>query len=186
MPQPDVPFPLDEPVSPHFAGALAGIVNREFLASQRYQEQQWRALEKGAHPDILEFKRVFIRRMAKLGVPMFASEVVRSPERQNDLYALGNSRAKGGQSPHQFGCAVDIVHSVKGWSMEPKAWALIGHVGKELITQKGLQVESLAWGGDWGFYDPAHWQIADWKADKVLYPWPDFPDHAAYRRSLKE
>jgi hypothetical protein len=187
MAEPDpVEFPPDMKLSPTMSGALAGLVNREFLASQRYQEQQWRANVRGAHPDILEFKRVFIARMAKFGVPVFAPEVIRSPERQNDLYALGNSRARGGQSPHQYGCAVDIVHSVKGWAIEPKAWSLMGHVGKELATQKGLQIQSLAWGGDWGFYDPAHWQIADWKADKAFYPWPDFIDHAAYRRSLKE
>lgn len=171
VPDPERAFPGDSPVPKTFGEALAGLVNREFLASKRWQEQQWRAQRHGAHPDILEFERVFIKRMGKLGVPMFAPEVYRTPERQEDLYALGNSKAKGGQSPHQWGCAVDIVHSVKGWDMHPKAWALVGHVGKELIAQKGLAIESFAWGGDWGFYDPAHWQLKDWKNLKGGYPW---------------
>lgn len=152
--------------------ALRGMVDRPFLASQRYQEQQQRANMEGAHPDIVEFTRCMVKRLAKHGIPVFASEVIRSPERQDDLYALGTTRAKGGQSAHQYGCAVDIVHSVQGWGLSEREWKLIGHVGKELIAQKGLRVESFAWGGDWGFYDPAHWQIADWKAQREQYPFP--------------
>lgn len=148
------------------------MVDRPFLKSQRWQEQQWRADRLGAHPDILEFERVFIRRMSKLGVPMFASEVIRSWKRQEELYALGNSRARGGLSAHQHGCAIDLVHSVKGWNLDKKAWELIGHVGKEVAKQKGLAIVSLAWGGDWSFYDPAHWQIDGWQMVKGQYPWP--------------
>jgi murein endopeptidase len=169
-----VPEPVVEPlagVSPKFGDALAGIIDRQFLASQNWQKQQWRADRRGAHPDLIEFEKVFIRKMGKLGVPMFSHEFIRSPERQNEVFRAGNSRAKGGHSAHQYGCAVDIVHSTKAWNMEPKAWALVGHVGKEIIAQKGLAVASLAWGGDWGFYDPAHWQVVDWKSLKGGYPW---------------
>jgi len=148
------------------------MADKPFLASQRWQEQQWRANREGAHPDIIEFERVFIKRMSKLGVPMFAHEMVRTAERQDDLYALGNSRAKAGQSAHQYGCAVDIVHSTKAWGLSEKEWLLVGHVGKELITQKGLAIASLAWGGDWSFYDPAHWEIIDWRTEKEKFPWP--------------
>lgn len=149
------------------------MANKPFLASRKYQEQQFRANRTGVHPDILEFEKRFIRRMAKLDVPMFASEVMRDAERQNDLYALGNSKAKGGQSPHQYGCAIDLVHSVHGWNLDRKAWELIGHVGQEIVQMAGLQIVSLAWGGDWQFYDPAHWQIDGWKQVKDRYPWPD-------------
>lgn len=145
------------------------MVDRPFLASRNWREQQWRANREGAHPVVLEFERLFIKRMAKAGVPMFASEFVRTRERQNDLYALGNTRARAGQSPHQYGLAVDIVHSVKGWDMDRKAWALCAHVGRELATQYGFKME---WGGDWKFYDPAHWQLIDWKNQKENFPWP--------------
>lgn len=171
---PDDGFPGDRPeeVSPNFRAALAGIVDREFLQSRRYQEQGWRADRTGCHPDLIEFEKVFVKRMAKLGVPMFAHEFYRSPEKQNDAYARGASRARAGQSAHQFGCAVDIIHSRKLWDMEPKAWMLIDHVGKEIISQKGLRVENLFKNGEWAFYDPAHWQVIGWKELKGGYPWP--------------
>ena len=148
---------------------------RPFRASQKWQEQQWRADREGAHPHILEFEKLLIRRLAKLGVPMFASELNRSLERQNDLYALGNSRARAGESAHQYGCAVDVVHSVHGWNLGPKGWALVGHVGKELAAQRGLKV---TWGGDFAkLWDPAHWELAEWRevkrlidADPVTWP----------------
>ena len=171
LPEEPPAFPAPQPPPPTYRQALAGLVDRPFLASQNWQEQQWRADREGAHPDILEFERVLIRRMAKLGVPMFASEVLRSPERQEDLFALGHSRARAGQSAHPYGCAVDIVHSVKGWKIDRKQWDLVGHVGREVIKQKGLALVSLAWGGDWSFYDPAHWEVKDWKMVRGNYPW---------------
>lgn len=137
-----------------------------FLNSQRWQEQQWRAHRDGAHPDILEFERLFLKRLIKLGVPVFAHEVWRLNSRQDELYAAGMSKAKGGESPHNFGCAVDLVHSVHGWNLNAKQWALIGHVGKELATQRGFKV---TWGGDWKFYDPAHWELTEWRVVRGLF-----------------
>lgn len=171
MPPPS--FPPDVPVPETYAQALAGMVDREYLASRGYLEQQGRAVRDFAHPDLLEFERVFVKRMAKLGVPVFVAEFIRSAKRQDDLFALGNSRARGGQSAHQYGCAFDLVHSTKEWGLTTKQWQLLGHIGKELITQKGLAVDSAAWPDFNGqFYDPAHWQIIDWKQHKDEYPWP--------------
>lgn len=176
-------FPPDLVQSGGFSEALRGMVNREFLASEKHVHQHRRAIRAGAHPAILEFEKAFTRRMAKLGVPMHASEVYRTPERQNDLYALGNSKAKAGQSPHQFGLAVDLIHSVKGWNLDERQWKLIGHVGKEVakkvrfgyLDAKGeyhtAHVE-FEWGGDFqSIYDPAHWQLVDWKQLRAKYPW---------------
>lgn len=163
--------------------ALRGMVDRPFLATRRYQEQQERAWREGAHPDILEFERCFIKRMKRHGIPMFASEVIRTPERQDELYALGHSKAKAGQSPHQHGMAVDLVHSVLGWNLDPAQWRLVGHVGKELATQKGIK---LVWGGDWAFYDPAHWEIVGWKAQVDQYPFPRVPKWTANWKKLHD
>ena len=161
-------FPLDTALSPSFDAALRGMADRPFLATQQYQEQQWRAVRKGANPFLLRFEETMVARMAKLGVPMFASEVIRTPERQNDLYALGHSKARAGESPHQFGLAVDLVHSLKGWGLDEKQWQLVGHVGHETAKALGIAVE---WGGDWKFYDPAHWELDVWKTWKDQYPW---------------
>lgn len=181
MPEPDQPFPYDEltaPVPRTMAEALAQIQDKAFCQSQNWQAQQWRALRVGAHPDLLEFERVFIKRLRKLEIPAFAHNMIRPWELQDKLYADGVSKAKGGQSAHNFGMAVDIVHSVKLWAgMKRPHWALLGHVGKE--TAKSLGVE-LAWGGDWpDFYDPAHWQIQGWKRFVADYPFSNDPSRAS-------
>lgn len=158
-------FPADREDDRTYAAALAGLVARDWLTSENHVAQHKRAAraspETGefAHADLLEFERLLIKRLAKLGVPMFAPEVWRSKERQDELYVLGHSKAKAGQSPHQHGMAVDIVHGQLGWNLSPKQWAVIGHIGKELAAAKGWKIQ---WGGDWKFYDPAHWEIKDW------------------------
>lgn len=170
--QPPAPFPLDVPIPATFDAALRGMMYREFVKSRKWQEQQWRAVTDGAHPAILEFARLLIDRMAALGVPMFVAECIRTNKRQDELFALGHSRAKAGQSAHNYGCAVDIVHSTLSWNLSRKQWQLIGHVGQELAKQKGLAVHSLVWGGGWKFYDPAHWELKTWRMEKENFPWP--------------
>lgn len=149
---------------------MRGLIDRPFLGTVKYQAQEWRADWTGAHPDLVVFHRAFQARLRKLGIPMFAHEVVRSAERQEELHEDGKSKARAGKSPHQYGLAVDIVHSVRGWNLTQKEWALIGHIGKEVAQQRGIKI---SWGGDWSFYDPAHWQITFWKSVKEDYPWSD-------------
>lgn len=147
------------------------MADKPFLATQKWQEQQWRANRLGAHPIIVEFERVFIKRMARLDVPMFASEVLRSQARQQELFLDGVSKAKAGKGPHPFGLAVDIVHSTKGWNLTKTQWALCGHVGMEVAAQRGLKVQ---WGGNFrSFYDPAHWEVLGWKAVMSDYPFKE-------------
>lgn len=151
-------------------GALRGMQDARFLKSQKHQEQHWRAVREGAHPDILEFEKRMRRRLAKLGVPVFAHCVVRSIEQQAIEFAQGDSKVKFG--PHNVGCAIDLIHATRGWKLTRPQWQLIGHVGQEIVTQAGLDIVSLAWGGDWKFYDPAHWEITDWQSVQASYPWP--------------
>lgn len=125
----------------------------------------------GAHPDIIEFERVFVARLAKNhGIPVFAHNMVRDSAQQTELFVRGVSKSKAGQSPHNHGMAVDIIHSAHGWDVTLQSWAMLGHIGKEIAVQKGIK---LVWGGDWKFYDPAHWELADWRKSKALFPaWP--------------
>lgn len=142
--------------------------DRQFMASIKHQEQHWRADRAGAHPalvgnkplGITGFEKTLIRRMAMLGVPMFASEVNRSAKRQGELNKAGHSKAGAGKSPHQYGCADDIIHATKGWSLTNLQWEVVGHVGKGIPLPHGWKVE---WGGDWKFYDPAHWEVSGWR-----------------------
>lgn len=153
----DVPAPAEGGV---YGAELRGMVDRSFCLSERYKAQQTRVPRAGSHPDLVEFERRLIARGRKLGVPLFAHCFVRSDADQNSLFVRGLSKARAGESPHNYGLAVDVVHGTKAWDLTRKQWEIIGHVGKEVAAQLGVKVE---WGGDWRFYDPAHWELANWR-----------------------
>lgn len=136
------------------------MINRPFLQSQKHKEQHQRALREGAHPDIIEFERVFVARMAKQGIPLFAHNMVRTPSEQKAMYVMGHSKKDGSTPYAHAGCAVDIVHGVMAWNLERESWTMLGHIGMEIALQMGVK---LVWGGDWSFYDPAHWELANWR-----------------------
>lgn len=171
------PSPFANGVPATYDAALRGVMDRDFLKTEKYQGQQWRASREGAHPKIVEFEAALIARMKELGVPMFAHCVVRSPEEQDAVFVLGNSQRKGSDPyAHRF-AAVDIIHSTKGWNLTEKAWDLIGHIGFEVAKRRSIPV---VWGGDWDgdgdkhdqkLYDPAHWELAFWQS---MEPKPPF------------
>ena len=149
------------PVSDLRSGLLA-LVDRQYLIRPEYSDQQMRAVQDGAHPVIREFARLFIRRMArKFGVPLFAHNMVRDEAAQRALYVQGVTKAPAGESPHNYGCAVDIVHCRLAWGLAKESWTMLGHIGKELAHQNGWK---LVWGGDFkSIYDPAHWELEGWR-----------------------
>ena len=168
MEQPDLEFPPDVKVGPGYDDALRAMVDRDFLRSQKHQEQHARANRSGVHPWLLQFEPLLIKRMAALGVPLWCHTAVRTAEQQLREFEEGDSGLRDG--PHVHGLALDIVHGAKAWSLTRKQWDLIGHVGKEICRQRGFALE---WGGDWRSpWDPAHWQVADWKPLKFHYPFP--------------
>jgi peptidoglycan L-alanyl-D-glutamate endopeptidase CwlK len=89
----------------------------------------------------------------------------RTYEEQDDLYAQGRSKdgnivtkARGGQSMHNFGTAFDIgIFSKDGkeYLGESPDYAKCGKIGKEL---------GLVWGGDWEFEDQPHFQLTEGKS----------------------
>jgi hypothetical protein len=146
--------------------SLAAIANRQFCQGVKYSEQQMRADRDGAHPEIIEFGRLLVKRMRRLDVPMFESTMWRTMDDQQAAYVMGHSSAKPGQSAHNYGCAVDVIHGVKGWDLTRQEWSIIGHVGKELAAQRGFK---LTWGGDWKRpWDPAHWELTEWRSNKMV------------------
>ena len=84
----------------------------------------------------------------------------RTYEEQNDLYAQGRSKpglivtkAKGGQSNHNFATAFDVgIFSPDGkkYIEESTAYDEVGKIGEAL---------GLEWGGSWKFYDAPHFQM---------------------------
>lgn len=160
--------PLPEPATSlpsNLTALIEGLRAPQFLKGEKYQEQQWRAVRNGGHPDIIEFEKRLVVRLAKLGIPAFAHNMVRDAAHQNALYVQGVSKSKAGQSPHNYGMAVDVIHSLKAWDMTHDEWNIFGHVGREVAVQQGVK---LTWGGDWRFYDPAHWELAGWRKSAGL------------------
>lgn len=181
LPEPPPPPIFAPPAAPStgLPDALRGLVNREFLATETWREQQRRAVREGAHPKVLKFEAAFIRRMKRIGVPMFAHCVCRSAEEQAEMVRKGVSRDSpdDGAWPHQW-AAVDLIHSVKGWQMNDDEWKLIGHLGKEISAQMGLSME---WGGEFTprnaagvGWDPAHWELRDWRNEPPRW-WKAYP-----------
>jgi len=94
------------------------------------------------------------------GIDLLVTSTYRDNESQNALYAQGRTapgsivtNAKGGQSFHNFQCAVDVVPLVNGkpdWDGSHPIWAKLGELGK----QAGLE-----WAGEWKtFKELAHFQ----------------------------
>ncbi|WP_313474818.1 M15 family metallopeptidase [Agrobacterium pusense] len=168
IPEQDKPETVNLLEGRKFAGELRGMADRPFLNSQRYSDQQGRALRVGADVDIVEFERRLVGRFKKLGVPLFAHCVRRSGTEQDSLYVRGLSKAKAGESPHNHGCAVDVVHGTKAWDLTRQQWEIIAHVADEVARAMGVQIR---WGGDWDGdrsttrdqWDPAHFEIQNWK-----------------------
>lgn len=171
--RPDAEFPGDVVVHETYKLARADLIDAEWCQSRNFQEQQWRAMRIGAHPQIIDFTRYMVAKMRKLNIPVFASEIVRTQERQLQLYKDGFSNAKGAKAPHVYGMAVDIIHARKGWNLSQKQWELIGKLGKELAIQRGI---AITWGGDWPplkervGWDPAHWQLRHWREEMTGFP----------------
>lgn len=161
MPEPD--FRNMDPAT-RYPRALQAMRNPGFLKTPKYKEQQTRAVTVGADIRICEFADKLVRRAAGMGIPLFPLCIVRTHEDQAAEFVQGNSRddPSDGMWPH-MAYAVDIIHGTLGYMDKPKiphAWDCIGHLGKEVANSMDLKI---VWGGDWKFYDPAHWEIHGWK-----------------------
>lgn len=130
------------------------------LATVDYRNKVVKTPRDNCHPQIVEFYVHLNRALAARGFPFYAFEFYRSPERQKRLKAQGVSKAGAWESPHNFGCAVDIVHAKRFWDIPVRQWSVIGAIGKEVARKRGIPI---VWGGDWSFYDPAHWELEHWR-----------------------
>jgi peptidoglycan L-alanyl-D-glutamate endopeptidase CwlK len=100
--------------------------------------------------------------MELLGLPMRITEGYRSIERQNELYAQGRTtkgnivtKAKGGESLHQYGVAADYVFRKQGYDATNDQWLAFASIAER---------HGFEWGGgkDWqnaGFVDKPHIQM---------------------------
>lgn len=117
------------------------------------------------HPSLAARVRTMLDLCAARGLPILVTQGLRTWEEQDQLYAKGRTKApigkkyvvtnaKGGQSYHNFGLAIDIVilDSIgkADWDTNHPGWRSAAQVGKSL---------GLEWGGDWtSFKDLPHFQ----------------------------
>nr|WP_294867921.1 M15 family metallopeptidase [uncultured Pseudogulbenkiania sp.] len=109
------------------------------------------------------FVQTVLRVMARLearGFPMTLLEGYRSPERQDALAGQGTlvTKAKGGQSKHQYGLAVDLapVRNGKVVVSERAPWAMSAY----LALGEEATAAGLTWGGTWSFKDYGHIELS--------------------------
>jgi len=104
------------------------------------------------------------------GITIRVTSSYRTFAEQDALYAQGRTKpgnivtnAKGGQSLHNYGLAVDVVPIVNGqpkWDVPESTWQKIGAAGKK---------QGLEWGGDWtSFKDRPHFQMTGGKSVSTL------------------
>lgn len=134
--------------------------SRQYFVGTPYVKQQWRADWQHTDRRIQEFAARLVLEMRRRLIPVFTHCAYRTPEDQLAAVKRGVSKAYPAKAPHCRGCAVDIIHSIFAWEMSQAEWAFIGKLGKEIALKMGISVE---WGGDWNFYDPAHWEIVGWE-----------------------
>lgn len=105
------------------------------------------------------FVQQVLRVMEKVkarGYPLTLLEGYRSPERQDALAGQATlvTKAKGGQSKHQYGLAVDLapVRDGKIVITEQDPWAMAAY----RVLGEEAQAAGLTWGGIWRFRDYGH------------------------------
>ena len=105
----------------------------------------------------------FINSAKDAGIDLLVTSTYRDNESQNALYAQGRTKpgrivtnAKGGQSFHNYRCAVDVVPLLNGkpvWDAENDIWQKVGDFG----IAAGLE-----WAGNWTkFREMPHFQYTD-------------------------
>ena len=101
----------------------------------------------------------------ELEIDIIVTCTFRSKEKQDALYAQGRTapgaivtKARGGESAHNWGMALDVVPVVNGkpdWNASLDIWETLG----SLAAAAGLD-----WGGNWvGLKDMPHLQRKNWK-----------------------
>lgn len=118
---------------------------------------------------LMRWAAVFIELARERNVPLYVHCAYRSRAEQGKLVAAGRSKAAWPKSAHNIGEAVDIVHGVFHWEMTRDEWRWLHVLGQEALRRVNAELPKdrklkLTWGGSWRFYDPAHWEIEDYRA----------------------
>ncbi|KOP29470.1 hypothetical protein ADM98_11375 [Exiguobacterium sp. BMC-KP] len=120
----------------------------------------------GMDKDVADITRAVIKELAPKGIYVGVAQGYRSKAEQDALYAQGRTKpgpivtgARGGQSNHNFGVAVDLfVYSDDG----TKSNFYSPGNSKLSAIVAAMKKRGMEWGGDWkGFPDYPHYQLYD-------------------------
>jgi peptidoglycan L-alanyl-D-glutamate endopeptidase CwlK len=110
-------------------------------------------------PPAKQRAEAFIAAAKAEGIDLLVTSTYRDSESQDALYAQGRTtpgnvvtRAKAGQSWHNWRCALDVVPLVNGKAIwdDQALWKQVGEIGKSC---------GLEWAGDWvTFKEYPHFQ----------------------------
>jgi len=110
-------------------------------------------------PPAKQRAEAFIAAAKAKGIDLLVTSTYRDSESQDALYAQGRTtpgnvvtRAKAGQSWHNWRCALDVVPLVNGKAIwdDQALWKQVGEIGKSC---------GLEWAGDWKtFKEYPHFQ----------------------------
>lgn len=111
-------------------------------------------------PPVQKLALALIEKAAQAGIALRVTSGTRTYAEQDALFAKGGvTKARGGQSNHNFGLAFDVTIWTRHWSehqtgdpvWESPLYAKLGAMGKQL---------GLSWGGDWqSFKDEPHFEF---------------------------
>lgn len=140
-----------------------------FLLSDQHMKQWDRADWQFVDPRLMRWAALFVELARKRGIPLYVHSAFRTEAEQARAVADGHSRTPYPRSAHNSGEAVDIVHGVYHWTLTKQEWSMLHVLGLravDLVNRDLKKVDHLVltWGGSWSFYDPAHWEIADYRA----------------------
>lgn len=112
----------------------------------------------------------FIEEARQREIPLYVHSALRTEKEQHAVFHAGNSKTPYPRSAHNIGEAVDIVHGTLHWNMTREEWAYLHTLGRLCLDRLNAQLPKdqklhLVWGGDFkSLYDPAHWEIQDYRA----------------------
>jgi peptidoglycan LD-endopeptidase CwlK len=123
------------------------------------------------NPQLANRIRLMAADLRAQGIDIRVTSGYRSFAEQNALYAQGRTKpgnivtnARGGQSLHNYGLAVDVVplgaNGQPDWNVPNSVWQKIGAAGKR---------QGMEWGGDWtSFVDRPHFQMTAGRSTSSL------------------
>lgn len=120
------------------------------------------------HPAVSHNADLLVQKSADIGIEIIITDGFRSFQEQDQLYEKGRSErgnivthAKGGESFHNFGLAIDFAIKVKGQAVWDMKYDGNGNGRADWMEVVGIAKDlGFEWGGDWKhFKDYPHLQM---------------------------